>query len=219
MAYKKAETFPGIPTVEELNLPGGFFNPAYNVKLAAAKRERARARKVAYPPVAGDSTQDWIRRYQEIDAERGTLKAENERLRAAQASADGMEETQMEHEGFTPGPWGVDKPFGEPGVYVQGPTTALICKLYVPDAGTFNVDKRVTIEANARLIASAPSLLTENERLRALLQEVCFAYDDESNTTLEITMEALPWATIRAAIAAKNDPDCPGGTECECDKG
>ena len=89
MAYKKAETFPGIPTVEELNLPGGFFNPAYNTKLAAVKRERARARKnetrktrgavlvpkVAYPPVAGDSTQYWIRRYQEIDAELGLLVA------------------------------------------------------------------------------------------------------------------------------------------------
>jgi hypothetical protein len=36
-----------------------------------------------YPPVRGDSTQDWIRRYQEIDVERGTLKAENTQLRAA----------------------------------------------------------------------------------------------------------------------------------------
>jgi hypothetical protein len=65
-------------------------------EMAKARRARARARKnetrktrgavlvpkVAYPPVAGDSTQDWIRRYQEIDAERGALKAENERLRA-----------------------------------------------------------------------------------------------------------------------------------------
>jgi hypothetical protein len=41
-----------------------------------------------YPPVHGDSTQDWIRRYQEIDAERGALKAENEWLRALLVRTD-----------------------------------------------------------------------------------------------------------------------------------
>lgn len=36
---------PDTPTVADLNAPGGYFNPAYNAKLALARRDRARARK------------------------------------------------------------------------------------------------------------------------------------------------------------------------------
>ena len=39
MANKKEYRAPDVPTVEELNLPGGFFNPAYNAKLADARRD------------------------------------------------------------------------------------------------------------------------------------------------------------------------------------
>ena len=57
-------------------------------EMAKARRARARARKnetrktrgavlvpkLAYPPVAGGSTQDWMRRYREVAAERDTLR-------------------------------------------------------------------------------------------------------------------------------------------------
>ena len=59
----------------------------------------------------------------------------------------------------TPGPWNVEHPYGEPGTYVSGPNTGLIAKLYTPDAHLWNVDRKVSIEANAHLIAAAPDLL------------------------------------------------------------
>lgn len=64
----------------------------------------------------------------------------------------------------TPGPWNVEHPYGEPGVYVTGPNTGLIAKLYMPDAGMHVADKPVTIDANARLIAAAPDLLAIAQR-------------------------------------------------------
>jgi hypothetical protein len=29
----------------------------------------------------------------------------------------------------TPRPWGIDKPFDEPGIYIQGKDTSLVCKM------------------------------------------------------------------------------------------
>jgi hypothetical protein len=117
MANKKEYRAPDVPTVEELNLPGGFFNPAYNAKLADARRDGgavARRDRAARCLTVGEV----------LNAERGTLKAEN-----------------------------------------------------------------------ARLLA-----------LLNRVMDTSFLSDTLSHD-------------IRAAIAAKNDPDCPGGTECECDKG
>lgn len=59
----------------------------------------------------------------------------------------------------TPGPWNVERPFGEAGLYVAARTSALVCKLYPVDPGTFNVDQRVTEEANAAVIAASPDML------------------------------------------------------------
>lgn len=50
---------------------------------------------------------------------------------------------------FTSGPWNVERPYGEPGLYVAGPDTSLVAKLYEPSSFA---------DANARLIAAAPSL-------------------------------------------------------------
>jgi hypothetical protein len=92
----------------------------------------------------------------------------------------------------TKGPWNVEKPYGESGVYVSGPTTALVCKLYPVDHNTFNVDKRVTIEANAALIAAAPDLLG------ALLAVVALA---ERGHQID-AMESDPtYVRARAALA------------------
>jgi hypothetical protein len=75
----------------------------------------------------------------------------------------------------TPGPWNIEYPFSEPGVYVAGPNTGLIAKLYEPDACMFNKDSKVSREANARLIAAAPELLealkTVAEHLRLTMAE------------------------------------------------
>ncbi len=57
---------------------------------------------------------------------------------------------------YTPGPWAVELPYGEPGVYVTAAnpryTNPLICRL---------IDQAQSKEgkANARLIAAAPDLL------------------------------------------------------------
>lgn len=48
---------------------------------------------------------------------------------------------------FTPGPWEIDKPFSEEGLFVQAQDTSLVCKVYD--------DKNA--KANASLIASAPA--------------------------------------------------------------
>lgn len=86
----------------------------------------------------------------------------------------------------TPGPWYVDKPFQEPGVYIAGPSTALICKLYEPDANTFYYDQRVASEANAAFIVLAcnshDALTAENaalrEALRGLVAEIVNICED-----------------------------------------
>ena len=65
----------------------------------------------------------------------------------------------------TPGPWNVEHPFGEPGVYVVAKSTALIAKVYPAD-GEWVVDQRTSTKANARLIAAAPRMLAELKMLR-----------------------------------------------------
>lgn len=59
---------------------------------------------------------------------------------------------QSQTASHTPGPWYVER-FDEPGLYIaRAETTALLAKLRP-------VHPRGTMEANARLIASAPDLL------------------------------------------------------------
>ena len=65
----------------------------------------------------------------------------------------------MNKQTHTPGPWHVEHPFQEEGVYVSTKSTALVAKLYEPDKYAWHGDRVESIEANARLIASAPELL------------------------------------------------------------
>ena len=62
----------------------------------------------------------------------------------------------------TPGPWAVERPYNEPGIYVTGanPRTSnpLICRL-------MDQAQAPEGEANARLIAAAPDLLALVERM------------------------------------------------------
>lgn len=95
-------------------------------------------------------------------------------------------ETKRRH---TPGPWNVEHPFGESGVYVAGPTTALIAQLYVADSGPKET------EANAKLLAAAPDLFTFAQDVAAWL-----VAPDLSPETL-----AIFEAQARAAISKATD--------------
>jgi len=101
----------------------------------------------------------------------------------------------MSHAKHTPGYWNVEHPYGEPGVYVAGPNTGLIAKLYEPDRGMFNIDRPVSIEANARLIAAAPDLLKACEVALFALGE-CVVGREKLCDLFPVKVEAL-----RAAIA------------------
>ena len=74
----------------------------------------------------------------------------------------------MNESKHTPGPWAVEHPYGEPGIYVTGAnprlSNPLICKL---------VDQARTPEgaANARLIAAAPELLVALKAIKASLNQ------------------------------------------------
>jgi hypothetical protein len=97
----------------------------------------------------------------------------------------------------TPGQWNVERPFGEPGVYISGPNTGLIAKLYPPDQNLFNGDKLVSIEKNAALIAAAPEMF---EMLRQMIYQlehstrnlpIRFSLTMERNVEMIATAEAL----------------------------
>jgi hypothetical protein len=89
----------------------------------------------------------------------------------------------------TPGPWEVEHPFDEPGVYVGAPSTALVCKLYPVD-GRWVGDKREDIDANARLIAAAPEMLAA---LEYALEAVDYYHEHEGASEMR--------KAVRAAIA------------------
>lgn len=80
-----------------------------------------------------------------------------------------METQQVGH---TPGPWTIERPFGEPGVYIQCPTSALVATCHEPDPNTFNVDRRCSIDANARLIAAAPTMAEALDDCARLLEHI-----------------------------------------------
>lgn len=80
----------------------------------------------------------------------------------------------------TPGPWNVEHPYGEPGVYVSGPNTGLIARLYEVHRDYYAGDRLATSEANAQLIASAPDLLKRLNWLVSNSAYVAHSRDGES---------------------------------------
>lgn len=100
-------------------------------------------------------------------------------------------ETKSTH---APGPWNVERPYQEPGVYVAMPNTGLVCRLYKPDAGMFVGDKTVTIDANAALIAAAPELLAACRTALSLIK--AYWVEEHGNPVV-----GLAWGEIERAIA------------------
>ena len=58
----------------------------------------------------------------------------------------------------TPGPWNVELPFGEEGLYISAPNTQLVAKVYEVSLKQWVKDKQTSELANARLIAAAPEM-------------------------------------------------------------
>lgn len=97
----------------------------------------------------------------------------------------------------SPGPWLVEHPHREPGVYVGAANTALVAKLYPGDDGLEQT------EANAALIAAAPELLEACEGFIAWLDFEGDVFEEEA-----IIERTKPLA--RAAIAkARGTADQP----------
>lgn len=68
--------------------------------------------------------------------------------------------------------WIIERPFREPGVYISdSETTAVIAKVYVPDAGAYT-------NATARLIAAAPDLLAACQTALECLIDPYLGEDD-----------------------------------------
>ena len=70
----------------------------------------------------------------------------------------------------TPGPWGIDRPYQEDGLYIQAKDTSLVCKVY-DDGDEYHM-------ANARLIAAAPALYD-------LVARMVYMYDGGDKPSLE----------------------------------
>ena len=106
----------------------------------------------------------------------------------------------MKHEGFTPGPWRYTTDGRVFGCCAHEWNKGLnmMTEPFVA-ATTEN-------QANAALIASAPDLLAENERLRALLTRLVGEYESRSDGRYHYQMFPGDLAEIRAALAEKVTP-------------
>ncbi len=59
---------------------------------------------------------------------------------------------------YTPGPWNVEHPYGESGVYIAGPHTEIIAQVW--NQTRLPASAENATEANARVLAAAPEMLT-----------------------------------------------------------
>ena len=110
----------------------------------------------------------------------------------------------------TPEPWNVERPFQDPGVYIAGPNTGLIAKLYVPEAMLYNGDKQVSIDGNAARIvacvnacAGMTNPATEIKALRDAL-ESCAWVISECSVGKDKLADLFPirLSQARAALSA-----------------
>lgn len=98
----------------------------------------------------------------------------------------------------TPGPWYVEKPYEEPGIYIAAAlNTSLVAKLYEPDANGLNVDKPITTLGNARLIAAAPDLFEALQKTTAWLDNLHAKgeFSSKINVVIENARAAIAKAT------------------------
>ncbi|MWW08597.1 hypothetical protein [Pseudomonas aeruginosa] len=95
----------------------------------------------------------------------------------------------------TPGPWNVDFIDGVDGVFAAGDKR--ICQVNEVDIVGWNVRFRDESEANAKLIAAAPDLLSIAERWAALDGSAwhLVRYEEEKRELLAATNEAISKAT------------------------
>lgn len=82
----------------------------------------------------------------------------------------------------TPGPWTCHQPHhrGLVSGIVRDKHNRFVCTTASPDTGEYNRDHN-EIDANARLISLAPSLIAENKRLREALVYMLKNFDSEKN--------------------------------------
>ena len=100
----------------------------------------------------------------------------------------------------TPEPWNLERPFEEPGVYIAGPNTGLIAKLYEPDARLYNGDKLVSIDGNAARICATINACAGMTDPEAEIKALRDALIEASNALLWIAQEAEQRAGVPKAI-------------------
>lgn len=89
-----------------------------------------------------------------------------------------------------PGPWAIERPYAEPGVYVGAADTSLVCRICM-DGAEANDPEGL---ANARLIAAAPDMYT------ALAEMIRFASQatPEQRSAVAMACDALRKAEGRS---------------------
>lgn len=101
---------------------------------------------------------------------------------------------------FTPGPWSVERPYGEPGVYISGPNTGLIAKIWPADPGYADD------AANARMIAAAPEMLSALRLAAELIETARKHFPKSIKHADTFTLENVN-ATIGKAINRATNPE------------
>lgn len=113
------------------------------------------------------------------------------------------------HEGFTPGPWTCDAPGHRPDEVEHSSSVGITaddwdCLATVYTAGSDPNDKEGL--ANARLIADAPRLYAENQRLREALEwdRVLFARFGKGEGTRQNALHA--WTRAGDVLTGEETP-------------
>lgn len=109
------------------------------------------------------------------------------------------------HEGFTPGPWKVspvvcDGNFVYARIGPKGRGSIAYSGVYGPKKQNAMLSE-AEAEANARLIADAPRLYAENQRLRDVMRRVAYGLAVDARTLDGMTKDAAV-TTLLAALGA-----------------
>lgn len=110
----------------------------------------------------------------------------------------------MKHEGCTPGPWRIKEATTGKAYRASHRTFDVFGASYVATIGPLGADSVAVAESNARLIADAPRLAEENERLREALEEI--AELDLSGEQIRHAVAKHAISTARAALSRREKP-------------